>query len=202
MSQQGGFERRQLLIGHQPSEAFFSLHHAGSGPAQEASRQRFTLRLTCRMVPFMFSMMLVQARERRSSLGRRTTHRISSSPSRMVAAMPGHSLSSRRFRIRCSALLHLPGLPQSLAHRGLCLLGQTLGNVPGLVNLAALDRRVLAKRPADRLGAVDDEQPHHRRVELDEVVEQRLNRGGVLGGTLDQLQRVLLARGVDARDQD
>jgi hypothetical protein len=76
------------------------------------------------------------------------------------------------------------------------------------VNLAALDRRAPAKRAADRLGqglgAVDDEQSHHRRIELDEVVEQRLNRGGVLGGTLDQSQRVLLARGVDAdrRDQD
>jgi hypothetical protein len=78
MSQQGGFERRQLLIGHQPPEAFPGLHHAGSGPAQEPSRQRFTLRVTWRMVPFMFSMMLVQARERRNSLGR--THRISSSP--------------------------------------------------------------------------------------------------------------------------
>jgi hypothetical protein len=35
------------------------------------------------MVPFMFSMMLVQARERRESVGRRTTHRISSSPFEM-----------------------------------------------------------------------------------------------------------------------
>ena len=90
------------------------------------------------------------------------------------------------------------------------LLGQTLGNVPGLVNLTALDRRVPAKGAADRLGqrlgAVDDEQPHHRRVEaaLDKVVEQRLNRGGIFGGPLDQPQRVLLARGVDAdcRDKD
>jgi hypothetical protein len=78
------------------------------------------------------------------------------------------------------------------------------------VHLAALDRRVPAKGAADRLGqglgAVDDEQPRYRRVEaaLDQVVEQRLNRGGVLGGPLDQPQRVLLARGVDAdrRDQD
>src|SRR3954469_6900644 len=158
--------------------------------AIEASRQRFTLRVTCRIVPFMFSMMLVQASERRRSLGRRTTHRISSIPSRMVAAMPGHSLSSRRarFRISCSALLHLPGLPESLAHTGLRLLGQTLGNVPGLVDLAALDRRVPAKGAADRLGlglgAVDDEQPRYRRVEaaLDSVVEQGPNRGGVFGG--------------------
>ena len=34
MSQQGSFERRQLLIGHQPPEAFLGLHHASSGPAQ------------------------------------------------------------------------------------------------------------------------------------------------------------------------
>ena len=78
------------------------------------------------------------------------------------------------------------------------------------VNLAALNGRVPAKRAADRLGqglgAVDDEQSHHRRVEaaLDEIVEQRLNRGGILGGPLDQPQRVLLAHGVDAdrRHQD
>src|SRR3954470_4446536 len=76
--------------------------------AIEASRQRFTLRVTCRIVPFMFSMMLVQARERRRSWGRRsrTTHRISSSLSRMVAEIPGQSFSSRRARLRtsCSAL--------------------------------------------------------------------------------------------------
>jgi len=78
------------------------------------------------------------------------------------------------------------------------------------VNLTALDRRVPAKGAADRLGqrlgAVDDEQPHHRRVEaaFDQVVEQRLNRGGIFGGSLDQSQRVLLAHGVDAdrRHQD
>src|SRR4051794_9697938 len=178
--------------------------------AIEASRQRLTLRVTCRMVPFMFSMMLVQARERRNSLGRprRTTHRISSSPSRMVAAMPGHSLSSRRARLRisCSALAASSISQACRRAPGLRLLGQTLGNVAGLVNLAALDRRVLAKGAADRLGlgAVDDDQPHHRRIEAarDQVVEQRLNRGGVLGGPLDQPQRVLLARGVDARHQD
>ena len=34
MSQQGGFERRQLLVSHQPSEALLGFHHASSSPAQ------------------------------------------------------------------------------------------------------------------------------------------------------------------------
>jgi DNA-binding protein HU-beta len=59
--------------------------------AMEASFQRLTLRHTRRIVPFMFSMMLVHASERRSSAGkpRRVTVRISSSPSRMLPETPG-----------------------------------------------------------------------------------------------------------------
>src|SRR5687768_17124331 len=156
--------------------------------AIEASRQRFTLRVTCRIVPFMFSMMLVQARERRNSLGRpcRTTHRICplrvpfgpSSPSRMVAVMPGHSFSSRRarFRIRCSALAASSISQACRRARGLCLLGQTLGNGAGLVNLAALDQRVPAKRAADRLGlgAVDDERNLRARTLSAQKIEARI----------------------------
>ena len=37
--------------------------------AIDADRQRFTLRVTRRTVPIMFSMILVHARDRRSSLG-------------------------------------------------------------------------------------------------------------------------------------
>jgi hypothetical protein len=48
-------------------------------------------------------------------------------------------------------------------------LGQTLGHVAGFMNLAALDRRVGAEGSTDdfaqRLGAVDDEQPADFRVE-------------------------------------
>lgn len=55
------------------------------------SRQRLTLRQTCRMVPFMFSMMLVQASDRRNSTGnpRRVTVRISPIPSKMLPETPG-----------------------------------------------------------------------------------------------------------------
>src|SRR5208282_5726533 len=70
----------------------------------EASFQRLTLRQTRRIVPFMFSMMLAPASERRSSAGkpRRLTVRISSIPSRMLPETPGASWSRRRARLRRS----------------------------------------------------------------------------------------------------
>src|SRR5437899_2840271 len=70
--------------------------------AIEADCQRFTFRLTWRTVPIIFSMMLVQASDRRSSVGRprRLTVRISSNPSRMLLETPGASCSRRRARLR------------------------------------------------------------------------------------------------------
>jgi len=72
--------------------------------AIEAVRQRFTLRQTWRTVLIMFSMMLVQARARRSCVGKpsRTTVSISSSPSRMLPDTPGAWCSNRRARLRIS----------------------------------------------------------------------------------------------------
>jgi hypothetical protein len=54
--------------------------------AIDGELQRFTLRVTRRTVPIMFSMMFVQASERRSSAGNPSlvTVRISSNPSRML----------------------------------------------------------------------------------------------------------------------
>ena len=76
--------------------------------AIEDELHRFTLRVTRRTVLIIFSMMLVQARERRSSRGRpsRLTVSISSSPSRTEAPTPGASRSSvlARFLSRRSAL--------------------------------------------------------------------------------------------------
>lgn len=78
-----------------------------------------------------------------------------------------------------------------------------LDDVTGLVNLAALDRRVAAERLPDRLGerlgAVDDEEAADCGIEaaLDQVVEQRPDRGSVLGGAFDDGQWVLVARRVD-----
>src|SRR5271155_427501 len=80
---------------------------------------------------------------------------------------------------------------------------ETLHDIPGLVNLAALDRRVAPEAAPDRLGerlrAVDDEQTRHRRIEaaLDQVVDQRLHHSAVLGCPFHQPKRVLEALAID-----
>src|SRR3979490_1925482 len=67
------------------------------------------------------------------------------------------------------------------------------------MDLAALDRRVAPEAAPDRLGerlrAVDDEQTRHRWIEaaLDQVVDQRLHHGAVLGCPFHQPERVLEA---------
>src|SRR6266446_4716983 len=83
------------------------LGHRRGAPQRWSSAapwQRLTLRQTRRTVPIMFSMMLVQASERRSSAGgpRRMTVRVSSRPSRMLAATPGARCSSLRARFLIS----------------------------------------------------------------------------------------------------
>ena len=72
--------------------------------AIEAERHRFTFRQTRRTVPITFSMMLVQASERRSSFGSRSrvTVRISSMPSRIEPETPDQSRSRRWARLRSS----------------------------------------------------------------------------------------------------
>src|ERR1022692_2176233 len=72
--------------------------------AIEDELQRFTLRVTRRTVPIIFSMMLVQASERRNCAGRPSllTVRISSNPSRMLFETPGASRSRRWARLRIS----------------------------------------------------------------------------------------------------
>ncbi len=65
--------------------------------AIEGELQRFTLRVTRRTVPVIFSMKWVKASERRNSAGRPSllTVRISSNPSRMLFETLGASRSRR-----------------------------------------------------------------------------------------------------------
>src|SRR5450432_2738479 len=88
--------------------------------AIEDELQRFTLRVTRRTVPIIFSMMLVQASERRNSAGRPSllTVRISSNPSRMLFETPGASRSRRSLGeiadqlLRLRRIVEFPGLAQ------------------------------------------------------------------------------------------
>src|SRR5260221_13949601 len=97
---------RKLLVGFEPAKAFFASFMAAAvqRKAIEDELQRFTLRVTRRTVPIIFSMMLVQASERRNSAGRPSllTVRISSNPSRMLFETPGASRSRRWARLRIS----------------------------------------------------------------------------------------------------
>src|SRR5437016_10383485 len=170
-----------------------------------AFRHRFTLRQTRRTVPIMFSIELVQASERLSIIGkpRRLTVSISSSPSRMLAATPRASGSSLRARLRKSrSALSASSSSQAcrcLAHHGMQRLRQAPDYIAGLVNLAALDRRVRPEGSANGLaqclGAVDDEQSAHPGIEpaLDQIVDECLNNGGGLGRPFDQAERMLVA---------
>ena len=94
--------------------------------AIEGELQRFTLRVTRRTVPIIFSMMLVQASERRNSAGRPSllTVRISSNPSRMLFETPGASRSKALGEIadqllRLLGVVEFPGLAQRAPDRGM-----------------------------------------------------------------------------------
>jgi len=62
------------LCAFQTPEAFLGFHHGAAVQriAMDGERQCLTLRQTLRTVPITFSMMFVQASERRSSRGGRT----------------------------------------------------------------------------------------------------------------------------------
>ena len=77
------------------------------------------------------------------------------------------------------------------------MLGQALDDVTALVDLAALDggghTEGVADRFAERLRAIDDEQPGQRRIEPpgEEIVGQGLDDDSVLRRPLDHGQDML-----------
>jgi hypothetical protein len=119
MSSQRRFEYRQLLVRLEASEALDRFHHAGSGPTQAmpAFRHRFTLRQTRRTVPIMFSMLLVQASERRSCAGRprRLTVSISSNAGRLLLEPAGEIAQQP---LSLVSVVELPRLSERLARGG------------------------------------------------------------------------------------
>src|SRR5271168_1497150 len=106
--------------------------------AIEAERQRFTLRQTRRTVPITFSIMLVQASERRSSFGNpsRVTVRISSifedragDPGPVSFETLG-KIAKQLFGL--AGVVQLPCSSQHAADRGVQRFGQSLHDVAGL----------------------------------------------------------------------
>ena len=125
----------------------------------------------------------------------------------MLAATPGRLVLESAGEIAQQSLglvsvVELPVLSQRLAHRGVQRLGQTLDHVTGLVNLTALDRRMPAEGRADHLGqglcALGIE------AAFEQVIDERLYDNGVLGGSLDEAEWMLVAFPVDTQraDQD
>src|ERR1035437_3010715 len=148
--------------------------------AIEDELQRFTLRVTRRTVPIIFSMMLVQASERRNSAGRPSllTVRISSNPSRMLFETPGASRSRRWARLRISFSAFAASSSSQVWR---------------------VAPEAMPDRLGERLRAVDDKQTRHRWIEapLDQVVDQCLHHSTVLSCPLHQPKRVLEALAID-----
>ena len=100
-------------------------------------------------------------------------------------------------------VVQLPGLAQHPADGRVHWLRQPLHDVASLVNLAPLNQRLTPEAAPDRfrerLRSVDDEQPRHRRIEpaRDEIVDERLHHGGVLGRAFNEPERMLHAFAVD-----
>lgn len=100
-------------------------------------------------------------------------------------------------------VIELPGLAQHPTGGRMMLFRQAFHDIARLVDLAALDRGGRTAGAADRLEqrfrAVGDEQSWHCRGEpaRDQVVQQGLNRCGILGRPFHQRQRMLVAFAVN-----
>ena len=154
-----GAQHRQLLVGLEATEALGGFQHRGAGPAQ-CHRGIAPAFHVAADPPQRAHHVLddVGAGQRAAQLDRqpepddrqhlvdalqdagRDTGRDLLQPARQVADQP--------FRLR--RVIQFPRLTQHLAHRGMKMLGKTFQDVASLVDLAALDRRVLAERLADR----------------------------------------------------
>jgi hypothetical protein len=100
-------------------------------------------------------------------------------------------------------VIKLPGEAERLAVRTMRYLGQTIDHVARLVNLTPPDLYMPAEGPANGLaqrpGAINYEQPAYLGIDpvLDQIVDEGLNKGGVLGRLSEQTERMSIAFFVD-----
>src|SRR3954470_16172552 len=171
MRLQGGDEDRQLLAGFQPPEALGGFDHAGGGPSERHAGVTPAFGVAADAADgsvYVFDD--VGAGERASEFQRQTeprdgedlvdTFQDAGGDARRLAFEPASEVPDQLLGL--VGVVQLPGLAQRLPDRTMEVLGQALDDVTGLVNLAALDRRVAAERLPDclgeRLGAVNDEE--------------------------------------------
>src|SRR6266540_606298 len=185
MSRKRSSENGQLLVGFQSTEAFGCLHHAGGGPAQRHRGISPPLHVATDATHGPHHVLdRVGAGERAPEFYRQAEavdgqHLVE--PFEDTGGDSGRGLVKPTGEIAQQPLgfigiIKLPSLPERPAYRRMQRLGQPLDHVAGFMNLTALDRRVGAEGATDdfaqRLGAVDDEQPADLGIKpaLDQVV--------------------------------
>src|ERR1700730_8053884 len=159
LSDESGTEGGKLFVGFQSAKAFLGFQHRGCGPAQ---------RHRCRTPVFHVAADAanrahhvlddIRASERSSQVGRQTEPRDGEylvEPLEKTAGDPGRLAFQALREIAKQSpglrgVVQLPGLAERAADRGMERLRQPLHDVAGLVDLAALDRRVASKTAPDR----------------------------------------------------
>src|SRR5712691_4281479 len=210
---QGGTSRRKLFVRLQSSEAFCCFLHSRRGPAQRHRGRSPSLHVAANTTHGAHDVLHdVGACERPTKFFRQAKPRDGED---FVEALQNARRYARRVVFQPSrevadqllglvGVVQLPSLAQHPADGRVHWLGQPLHDVASLVNLAPLNQRLTPEAPPDRfrerLRPVDDEQPRHRRIEpaRDEIVDQGLHHGGVLGRAFNEPERMLHAFAVDA----
>src|SRR5271165_4520661 len=190
VSDERGLEDREQPVGLQTAEALDRLHYAGRGPTQRRPGVSPSLHVATDAAHGAQHVLdRVGAAERAPELFRQAEAvdgQYLVEPLKDAGGNGGRVLLEPTCEIAEQSLglvgiVELPGLPKRAADRRMQRLRQPLDDVARLVDLTTLDRRVRAEAAADgfaqRLGAIDDEQPADLRVEppRDQIVDQRLD---------------------------
>ncbi len=162
----------QLLVGFEATEAFGGLEHARIGPAQRHFRVSPALHVPADLSDHrVHGLDDVCRSQRAAQFGRQAE---AGHGEDLLEALEDALRHAGRLEFEAArevaqktfglvGIIELPGLAQGAADSGVMLGIEPLGDVARLVDLAALDRNVGAKGPADRLGqglgAIHDEQP-------------------------------------------
>ena len=154
---------------------------------------------------------LTRQRRRPGGRAKRLTVKISSRPSKRLAARPDAHLKPPGLLAQTGNPLlrrQPPGRLHRRLHRVLQLLGQVVHHVLHLVVAAPLHRIVVPVHPVNRRTkrprAVDDEKPTPPgpHAALHQLLKKRRHDRGVLGGARPQAQNVLLAPCVHPNGHD